>query len=171
MDPLVILARVLHVGLGAFWVGTVIFSAAFLQPAMRDAGPDAAKVAAGLMKRGFMKVLPAASMLTLLSGVYLYWRLSAGFSVAYMATPAGATYLVGGIAAIVGFAIGVSVVRPAMLRAAELTQAGMAAAAPPERASTLGEAQALRAKAEAASTWVTWLLIVTILAMAVARYL
>jgi uncharacterized membrane protein len=170
MDPLVILARVLHVGLGAFWVGTVLFNAAFLMPAMRDAGPDAAKVAAGLMKRRFMQVLPAASMLTLLSGIYLYWRLSAGFSVAYMTTPAGATYLIGGVAAIVGFAIGAGVVRPAMMRAAELTQAGMAAA-PTERAATMGEAQALRVKAEAASQWVTGLLVVAILTMAVARYL
>ena len=170
MDPLVILARALHVGLGAFWVGTAIFFAAFLQPAMRDAGPDAAKVAAGLMKSGFMKVIPVASILSLLSGIYLYWRLSAGFSVAYMSTPAGATYLVGGIAAIVAFAVGFSVSRPAMLRAAALTQAAMAAA-PPERAATMGQAQAQRARAEVAGQWIAWLLAVTVLAMAIARYL
>jgi uncharacterized membrane protein len=170
MDPLIILGRVLHVGLGAFWVGTALFFAAFLMPAMRDAGPDAAKVAEGLMKRRFMQVIPAASMLTLLSGIYLYWRLSAGFSAAYMTTPAGATYLIGGSAAILAFAIAASIVRSAMLRAAELTQAGMAAA-PPERAAAMGQAQALRARAEAAQQWVAWLLVVAILAMAVARYL
>jgi hypothetical protein len=87
-----------------------------------------------------------------------------------MASPAGATYLLGGIVAIVAFTVGVSVVRPAMLRAAELTQTGVSAA-PPERAAALAEAQSLRAKAETAGQWAAWLLVVATIAMAVARYL
>jgi uncharacterized membrane protein len=170
MDPLLMLARALHVGLGVFWVGALVFNAAFLLPSMREAGPDAAKVAAGLMKRRFMQILPATAGVTLLSGLYLYWRLSGGFSAGYMTSPAGATYALGGAIAIVAFVIGVSMVRPAMLRAMKLSEAGMSAA-PPERAAALAEAQSLRAKAETAGQWAAWLLVATTIAMAVARYL
>jgi len=170
MDVLLILSRVLHVGLGVFWVGALVFNTAFLLPSMRDAGPDAAKVAAGLMKRRFMEVLPAAAGLTILSGLYLYWRLSGGFSVAYMTTRAGAAYALGGALALVAFGFGVAVVRPAMLGAAALTQAAMAGGGG-ERDRMLAEAQALRVKAAAAGQLVAWLLVTTTIAMAVARYL
>jgi hypothetical protein len=170
MDALLILSRVVHVGLGVFWVGALVFNTVFLMPSMQEAGPDAAKVAAGLMKRRFMEILPAAAVFTILSGLYLFWRLSGGFSADYIATPAGTTYVVGGALAVVGFGYGVAVIRPSMLRAAALTQAAMTGA-PEERGRTLAEAQALRVKAAKAGQWVMLLLVGTTIAMAVARYL
>ena len=58
MDLLLLTARLLHVVLGVFWAGALIFTAVFLLPSIRDAGPDGAKVAAGLMRRRFLDVLP-----------------------------------------------------------------------------------------------------------------
>ena len=120
MDVLFLAARVVHVALGVFWAGTLVFNAAFLFPSMRDAGPEGAKVAAGLMRRRFLDVVPVAAGLTVLSGLYLYWRNSAGFDVLYMRAPVGMAYGIGAVAALTALGLGVGIMRPAMLRAAAL---------------------------------------------------
>lgn len=170
MNALVLSARLLHVGLGVFWVGAMLFSSFFLLPAMRDAGPDGAKVAAGLMRRGFMNVMPVVALLTVLSGVYLYWFVSGGFQPAYMGSRRGITYGLGAVASIVAFALGVGIMRPAMLRAAGVSaQAATADADARERA--MREAQALRARAGAMGRIIAWLLILATITMAIGRYL
>lgn len=170
MDPVIITARVIHIGLGTFWAGAMIFNAAFLVPSMRDAGPDGAKVAAGLMRRNFMTVVPTVAVLTLLSGFYLMWKVSAGFAPGYMGTPIGIAYSSGMLASLVAFAIGITMVRPSMLKAATLGQA-LATATPADRDRIGAEIQALRARAASAGQAVAWLLGIAVITMAVARYL
>lgn len=165
----VILLRVLHVVLGVFWGGTILFNAFFLQPALRDAGPDGAKVMAGMVKRHMMTVVPIAAILTILSGLWLYWRLSNGFDHHYVHSAAGATYGLGGLAGIIALAVGLSMIRPNMTRAAAIMQ--HAPAAGPEREAAMAEARRLRERAASANNVVTVLMVGTLLAMAVARYL
>jgi hypothetical protein len=169
MDFLLVFMRLLHIVLGVFWAGALIFHALWLIPALRDAGPEGAKVAAGLMRRHFFAILPAVGGLTILSGFWLYWRASLGFQPAYMRSSSGMTYGVGALAAIVALVLGVTVMRPSMLRAAELSQA--AGAAPPhERETKLAQAQALRARGAQAARIVALLLAIATGAMAVGRY-
>ena len=170
MGLLFLCARVLHVGLGVFWAGTLIFNAAFLLPSMRDAGPEGAKVAAGLMRRRFLDIMPAVAIVTVISGLYMYWRVSGGFASAYMGSPMGITYGMGGAAALVALGFGLGILRPAMVRAAALTQAA-AGAESEERDRALKEAQALRLRAGNAGRVVAWLLGAATIAMAIARYL
>ena len=125
MSYLVLAARILHVGCGAFWAGSMIFVAAFLVPALGEAGPDGAKVMGGLARRNFMVVVPIMAILTILSGFYLYWYVSAGFAPAYMGSMPGKVYGFGAVAALAAFGIGIGVVRPSMTRAMALSaQAG-----------------------------------------------
>ncbi len=170
MHAIVLITRLLHVVLGAFWAGTLIFNALFLVPAVRDAGPDGAKVISGLMRRRFFEVMPAVALLTILTGLWLYWHVSGGFQPGYMGSSIGMTYGVGAIASILAFGIGAFVMRPAMLRAAALTQAA-AQAAPAEREAHLAAAQALRLRGVKAGRVVAALLTLAVGAMAVARYL
>lgn len=169
MDASFLLARVLHVALGVFWAGTLIFNAAFLLPSMRDAGPDGAKVGAGLMKRRFLDIMPVVALVTILSGLYLYWRVSSGFNAQYMGSPVGMTYGLGAVISVVALALGVGIMRPAMLRAAALSQ-GAAVAAPEEREHAMATAQELRARAGRTGVVVAWLLAAATLSMALARY-
>ncbi len=169
MDALLVTTRLLHVLLGTFWAGTLIFNALFLVPAIRDAGPDGAKVVAGLMRRRFLDVMPLVAVLTILSGLWLYWHVSGGFQPAYMGSSIGMTYGAGALASIAAFLIGVGVMRPAMLRAAALTQAA-AQAAPAEREAQLAAAQALRLRGVTAGRVVAALLVLAVAAMAVGRY-
>lgn len=170
MDPLLLVARLIHIVFGVFWVGTLIFNAMFLLPAMRDAGPDGAKVAAGLMQRRFLDVLMAVASFTILSGFYLYWRVSAGFSNGFMRSTGGMTYGLGAVAALLAFGLGASIVRPSMLKAARLSQAAIQASGP-ERDAQLATAQALRMRGAAVGRVVAGLLTVAAAAMAVGRYL
>jgi len=50
MDATLLLARVVHIVGGVFWVGAMIFTSAFLLPAVRDAGPEGGKVVMGLAR-------------------------------------------------------------------------------------------------------------------------
>ncbi len=168
MDPLTIFLRLLHIGLGVFWAGSVFFTAFFLAPALRDAGPDGAKVAEGLMRRRLLEVLPITAILTILSGLWLYWRASAG-QPAYMGSAVGMTYGIGAAAAIIALALGLAIVRPAMLKAAALSQSA-ASASPAEREAQLAAAQVARVRGAQATQIVTILMGIAVVTMAIGRY-
>lgn len=169
MDLLLVFMRLLHILLGVFWAGTLIFSALFFIPAVRDAGPDGAKVVAGLMRRRFFEILPAVAGLTILSGFWLYWRASLGFQSAYMRSSTGMTYGIGAVAAIIALGLAVIVMRPAMLKAAALSQAAVSSP-PVERDAQLAQAQALRLRGAQMGRIVALLIAVATAAMAIGRY-
>jgi hypothetical protein len=170
MDVLVLLLRLVHVTVGVLWVGFAVFVPAYLGPAIQEAGPDGGKVMAALQRRGLMTALPVLAVLTLASGVWLYWSLSGGFAAAYLRTAAGHAYGIGGVIAIAGFAVGISVLRPSMLRVLSI-MAAVPGAAAADRERLLGEAQRYRARGAAAGRVVAVLLLTATAAMAVARYL
>lgn len=160
MGVLLLTMRVLHIVLGVFWAGTLIFNAIFLVPAIRDAGPEGAKVVAGLMRRRFLDVMPAVAALAIASGLWLYWFDSAGFQPSFMRSSMGRTLGIGAAAAIAAFVLGVGILRPAMLKAAALSQ----------NPAQLPAAQALRMRAAAVGRIIAVLLAVAAAAMAMARY-
>jgi hypothetical protein len=169
MDIPIIVARLIHIVLGVFWVGTIITNAVFLVPAVRDAGPEGAKVVAALMRRRFVDILPRAGGLTILSGLYLYWRTSVGFDAAYMRSPKGITYGLGAIVAMTALGLGVRILRPAMLNAAALSEAASTAPAD-KRDAQLAEAQALRMRAARLGEIIAVMLTFTAVTMAIGRY-
>jgi hypothetical protein len=171
VDLLTVVLRLVHIVAGAVWVGIAVFVAFFLGPAIQDAGTDGGKVMAALQRRGFMIVLPVLALATILSGVWLYWRASAGFHPDYVSSRPGLTFAVGAVAALAAFALGVTVMRGSMLRAGSLAQALGEATTEAARAERLLEIQRLRARGALAGRWVALLLLVAAAAMAVARYL
>jgi uncharacterized membrane protein len=171
MHTVLIFLRLLHIVLGAFWVGAVLFVSLWLQPAIRDAGPDGMKVMAGIGKRHYMTVAPLAAILTLLSGLTLYWRVSGGMQAVWIGSRMGIAFTAGGAAAIVGFGFGMLVLRPAMMRIMALGPAAQQMPEGPQRAAALAELQRLRQRAGIGGNLVTGLLLFALCAMAVARYL
>jgi hypothetical protein len=114
--------------------------------------------------------MPVVAVLNILSGLWLYWKMSGGFQPAYMRSATGMTFGTGGVLAIGAFAIGMAVVRPSMLKAMVLGPT-VAQAPPAERDALAAQVQALRAKAMGAGKVVAILLGLAASAMAVARYL
>lgn len=161
--------RLLHVGLGVFWAGTLIFTAFFLFPAMRDAGPDGAKVGAELLRRNFVNIMPIVALITILSGGWLYLK-NMSLGPDYGQSRAGMTIGIGAVTAVLAFLLGIGIVRPSILKAARLSQAA-ASQSGAEQQGTLADAQALRARAGKAGMAVALLLVISVMTMAVARYL
>ena len=169
MDLGLIIARIIHVLLGVTWVGSMFFVSTFLVPSVGDVGPDGSKVIAALARRKFMVFLPVAGIVTILSGLYLYWQVSSGFASEYMRSGAGHTYGIGAVLAIIGFVLGVTITRPAMIKSMQLAQSAMSAS-PTEREAIMAQAQALRARSASVGRVILALLLAATLTMAIGRY-
>jgi hypothetical protein len=163
--------RIAHIVTGAFWVGTVVFLAAFLLPSLRAAGPAAGPV---MYQVGEVRRMPlwllGAGALTVLSGIALYWRDSAGFtSTAWLASGEGRVFGLGGALAVVGLILGIGVISPAAKQLGMVTARLQSAGRPPtpEEIATIERSQ--RKVARASGLGAGLLLLATV-AMAVARY-
>ena len=165
----VFLLRILHVAVGAMWVGAVVFIAAFLLPGVRAAGPAGGAVMQRLMQARLSLWLMAAALLTVLSGFTLYWHDSAGFQSAWLGSGPGRVFGLGGVLALAAVIVGMVVNSPAARQLAELggrVQAAGRAPTPEESAAIQG----LQARLARGATAAAVLLVLATVAMAVARY-
>jgi uncharacterized membrane protein len=120
MQAELLVLRLVHVLGGIFWVGSALFMAIFLFPALAASGPAAGQVMGAMQRQRIFTVLPVVALLTLLSGVRLMQITSDGFSAAYFASSSGRVIAWGGTFAIAAFVVGLLVARPAGLRLARL---------------------------------------------------
>lgn len=171
MITLVIVLRLIHVVLGALWLGMMGFLVVFLTPSVQEAGPAGGKVMEALQRRGMMNIVPVLALGTLLSGAALYWIVSGGFSAPYMGSRAGITFGIGGLSAIIAWIIGLAIMRPAMLGAAATAQALASATSDDERSRLLAQAMRFRTRGAHAGRLAISLVFLAACAMAVARYL
>lgn len=167
---LLLLLRVVHVLLGVFWVGTIIFASLLLMPSVRDAGPEGGKVMLALMRRGYMSLIPLAAILTLVSGLWLYWINITLAGPAWAGSMAARVYGAGALSALIAFSIGMLVIRSNALKLRTSMEALEKTPEGPARAALMAEMAGPRAKLAAAAPWVAGLLTVTAVCMAVARY-
>jgi uncharacterized membrane protein len=167
---LLIFLRLLHIVVGVFWVGAVAFIAFLLLPAVRETGPAGGAVMQRLMARGVNLWLMAGAILTVLSGLALYWHDSAGFSsTAWLASGPGRTFGLGAVLAFIGVGIGMGVNSPAARRLGALMAGIQAAGRPPspEETATIERLQDRLGKGGVAAAV---LLLLAAAAMAAARY-
>jgi hypothetical protein len=167
----ILVLRLVHILGGMVWVGSGIFNSFFLLPTLAQAGPAAGQVIAGLQRRRLFTILPIVALLTILSGFRLMWIMSAGFSPGYFASTSGRAYAWSGVAAIVGFLVGVVIARPAAVRVAGLSATLAATTDAATRASLTTTLEALRRRSSIASSPAVALVILAAAGMAVARYL
>jgi uncharacterized membrane protein len=164
------LLRAVHVLVGVFWVGTILFMAAFLTPSVRGAGPAGGAVMQQLVQaRRLPRWLMTAAIVTILSGVGLYWVDSSGFQSAWLGSGPGRVFGLGGALAIVAAILGMAVNLPAARRLTALA-AGIQAAGRPPAPVEAAEMQRLQARLGRATMIAAALLVLATLAMAVARY-
>lgn len=169
MIAMIVLMRVVHVACGVYWAGAIFFVVTFLEPSVREVGPDGGKVMGAIQRRGYMTIMPVIALLTILSGGWLLWHISAGFSGAWMMTPIAHTYLTGAVAGVAAAVVGISMLRPKVMMAG-MIMASMADLDEAARAKALQEVQQLRGGARRDGRIVAVLLAVAVLTMSVARY-
>ena len=169
-NSLVILVRLLHIVVGASWVGTMVFLAAYLLPTVKAVGPAAGPVFGHLtqVKKIHLHLLGMA-ILTVLSGITLFWHDSFGFkSDVWMHSGLGLTFSLGGTIAIVVMVIGVTVNYPAAEKLGEL--GAVVRASGPPSAAQAAEMERLQNRLAVATKVAAVLLVIAVGTMAVARY-
>jgi len=168
---MMIALRLLHVLLGVFWAGAVFITAGFLLPSAQAAGP-----AAGPMMRQLIAVrrLPAVSMitaiLTVLSGLGMYWRNYSLSHGAWASSTQGMTFGVGAVTALITLGVGMSVIAPTGNKLAQLT-ANIASSGGPPTSEQAATVVALQSRMLTGARVAAGLLAITVVTMAVARYL
>ena len=168
---MLILFRLIHILFGAFWVGAAIFNAIFLIPSLRALGPVAGPVMQEIaQKRKLPIYFLVAGILTVLSGIGLYWHDSQGFTNGFMRSGGGITFGIGGALAILTLFIGVFIATPAGIRIAKLG-GEIAAGGKPPTSEQGAEMKQLQMKLGKMAAVAALLLTLTTIAMAIARYI
>ena len=168
MDILIL--RLIHIGVGAFWVGAVFTNVLFLQPTAVALGPEGGRFSYHLARhRRFSRIILAAAAVTILAGIWLLWLSTNGLDPEQLFAASRIGFTLGGIAAILTFAVGSLYVYPRTERVVRIMGAVMAesrAPAPEEQSELVGiRGELIRAG------WVTVVgLGLATAAMATARY-
>lgn len=163
--------RLMHVLLGAVWFGAIVLMVLFVVPAVQQSGPAGGQVMGNLVRRGFTTFMPSIAGLTVVSGLWLYWRFTGGLSPAIVHSHAGLAFGIGGLSGFAALIIGGSMVSRGMKAIVEL--AGQAAALPegPDRAVLMERIGALRARTAKASKAVFVLVTIAMTLMTLAHYI
>jgi hypothetical protein len=166
-----LIIRVIHVICAAAWLGSVVLAAWILLPALNEAGADAGKVGALIDKRGMHAFMGIVSGLAVLSGIYLYWHYTAGFSPEISRSHGGMAFGFGGFVAIAALIIGGSGVGRGLKKASEMSAQAMSTTDPAARQRLLASAQAARVRATGMAKVVSILLLITISLMSIALFI
>lgn len=125
MDVLIL--RLIHIGAGAFWVGAVFTNVLFLQPTAMALGPEGGRFQFHLARhRRFSTVILLSAATTVVAGIALLWLTSSGLDPALLFDKSRLGFTVGGIVAILTFAVGSLYVYPRTERVVRIMGTAMA---------------------------------------------
>jgi hypothetical protein len=165
-----IVLRLIHIVVGAFWVGAIVFVAWFLLPALRAAGPAGGAVMRQVMQVRHLHVyMVAATWLTLLSGAALAYRDAGPLGFGWFTLGAGRVYGVGALLGLIATVIGLSVNAPTATRLAVLAARLERTGLPPSQEDQ-AQRERLQERLGRAASLVAVLMLLAVSAMAVARY-
>jgi uncharacterized membrane protein len=166
---LFLLLRAAHVLLAVTWVGATVFTTFLLMPALQDSGPAAGPVMAALMRRRFSAFMASLGGLTVVTGLYLYYRFTGGFDPALSGSIGAMVFGTGGIAGIAALILGGAVISRNTKKMADLGPR-LAAASGPERAALAAEMDAARRRTATFSKIVVVLQAIAVVLMAIGHY-
>lgn len=84
-----------------------------------------------LIKSGVLSTIKIVSILVIVAGALLYWRISNGFQAAWMATGAGVAFTIGGLAGVLALVLGFIITEPSATRMARIGGAIQSQGSPP----------------------------------------
>lgn len=168
---LMIALRLIHVLSGVFWAGTLFFFAGFVLPSIIGSGLAGDKfIRYMVVVRRFPTAIAIASILAILSGFGMYWRdvsISAG---AFSRSRPGMAYGIGGLSALIALGIAIRVIAPTgetLVKLGDLIEAGGDRPTPEQAASMAS----LQGRLAGGTRFGAGLLLITVVCMAIARYL
>ncbi len=170
MDPLMIALRIVHVGAGV-WVGGAALFFFYIEPTLNSLGPDAEKFVDELVNRRKVPIyFVVASTLVVVAGLILYWRASNGLQSAWVTSPTGLAFGLGGLAALLAW-LGGNLLIPRTIGQLVAVTTEMKAAGGPPGAELMGRLHAVQHRLHNIGLIDIVLLGIAVVAMASARYL
>jgi uncharacterized membrane protein len=169
MNTLTLLLRITHIVAGILWAGGAMIFFLFIEPSARSTGTEGQKFMGYLMtQKRFSKFMGAMSLLTILGGAALYYRLG-NVNWSWVTTGPGVGFTIGALAGISAFAAGNVLVAPRAEKMGKLSQEIQAngGSASPEQAARLGQ---LEKEMVLAGKLDFLLIAIAVLTMATARY-
>jgi hypothetical protein len=163
-------ARLVHVLLAALWIGGVALMVLFVMPATKEAGVAAGPLLGAMARRGLNAFFGAVGGITVLTGIYLYWRFTGGFAPELSATRSAMVFGTGGIAGILAVIIGGAVVGRNANRMGQLGGQAMALPEGAERAALMAQSAAARDRSMSAARIVLVLQAIALGCMAIGHY-
>jgi uncharacterized membrane protein len=169
-SALMIVLRLIHILTGVFWAGTAMSIAWFMLPAQSALGQAGlAFIQEVMFRRHLRMVLLSAMVLTLLSGLAMYGRLTMVSNGTWTSSTIGMILGIGAVTGIIagGFGVVVGNTAKKMLKLGGVIQASGGPATDEQRK----EMQRFQSLMVSAYKITASLLVITVAAMASARYL
>lgn len=107
MDAEIVILRLLHIIPGATWVGSAIFLAFVLQPAMAKTGPPHAPALMANILKPMVIVLHTSAIMTIVFGVFMAFRVRDPLFDVLWSTDWGTMIWLGFLFSVVGYGIGI----------------------------------------------------------------
>lgn len=162
--------RAAHVLLAAVWVGATVFTSVLLMPVVEGAGPAGGQIMMGLERKGMTAFFAAMGGITVLTGIYLYWRFTGGFDPEVSRSHAGMAFGIGGVFGLLAVIIGGSVMGRSSRKLLALMEQ-LPKASDAQKPSLMQEAAALRGRMKSFGKIVLLCQVVALLLMAVGHYI
>lgn len=164
MSILISITRTIHVFGAVVWAGVVFMNYAWLSPAVKESGPAGGQVMGRIAKSSLPHALTIAPILTVLSGLVLYWFYSGHFSMDYVRSWEGMALSIGALAGLAAFFEGGVVTGPTVKKIGALA-AEMQAAGGPPKPEQVSQMQTLQAKLDRATALSAVFLAVAVVGM------
>lgn len=166
---LYVILRLIHIFAGVFWAGAGMMNVFFVSPAAKKAGPSGGQFMQALSQQTrFALAMDLGASLTILSGIWLIWMASGGFSAEWFATRRGLALTIGGIMAIVAYGVAWVMIKPTLARMGQLGQKIAAGGGPP-KPEQMSEMQKLQGKMAQGGGITAVLVIIAVIGMALSR--
>jgi uncharacterized membrane protein len=170
MSTHLLILRIIHIVSATFWAGGVFTLAMFILPSINNTQPEGGKVMQKMLfTYRFPQYMTIASLLTILSGLWLYHDLSKGFQMIWIKSPQGITLTIGGLSAILAFLHGFTSNKPKATRMGKIGREIIEAGGKPTEAQ-LAEIAKLRKALTTGANIVAILILITVICMAAAQY-
>jgi len=164
----IILFRLLHIGFGIVWAGSILYITLFVIPAVKKSGQEGTRFWLQLSKTGYPILLMMSALISILSGFLLLWKLSNHFERVWFTTLYAKILCAGIVTSIIAFLIGIIVNRQAAIRISRINAAVTKSGS--ITAEQMRELITLQKKVFSAIIIIAVLLIVTIISMSIFRW-
>jgi uncharacterized membrane protein len=169
MSWLPLVLRLLHVGGGVFWAGATFVFAGFIEPTAGAAGQDGARFLQRLAGGRYPVAMMVAGLTTVLAGIALLGIDSGGFQPAFMGSRLGVTLSIGGACGIGAAVVGIGLAARNAFRLKGVAAAIQAQKGGPST-EQLGQIAAIQGRLRLGGRLTAMLLGITVICMAIARY-